>query len=288
MGNSNKLRRKESSKQQWQTRLWIFLASHHRGVLLSIETTIVFSLIWDRTPAMLKLIGLIVATLIPVYLVFTNEKVTKYIEMKLKSWKLKTKSIANFIMTGLFIVIIILEGFTYRKPILSWISPPSKLTLEYPTYIPVNQDVSISLGIRGITVTVTWQALETGKSTPISGLPSFNVYILNRQLYTDVIFYGDAEHPLLQIRGNEPPELPVGWDFNRDALALEIVNAQKQPIFQMYYDTPFHMVLNGKFPDGSGNLIYASEGGMGWDSTNYHLTTIFKYPSTANNLGVRR
>ena len=45
------------------------------------------------------------------------------------------------------------------------------------------------------------------------------------------------------VLSNKPPN----WDFNSNDKAIEVVNESGGPIFQLYYKTPSHIVINGIF-----------------------------------------
>ena len=48
-----------------------------------------------------------------------------------------------------------------------------------------------------------------------------------------------------------------GWDWNQNERALEIVNDQLLPVFQLMFDQPSHIVVNGVFPINPHELMVA-------------------------------
>lgn len=42
--------------------------------------------------------------------------------------------------------------------------------------------------------------------------------------------------------------LPWGWDYNSNERTLEVVNSNGAPTFQLIFDEPYHVIINGYFP----------------------------------------
>jgi hypothetical protein len=116
----------------------------------------------------------------------------------------------------------------------------------------------------------------------------FRTYVENGRLFCDVVLYGDdPSAPAIEIKHNELDAVPRGWDVNTNGtISLEIVDDRYRPRFQMYYQTPTDIVINGLLL--SGNMIWIMSHGLGYGINNpnlpralqeFTLTRLFKYPS---------
>jgi hypothetical protein len=73
----------------------------------------------------------------------------------------------------------------------------------------------------------------------------FYLYIVDGRFYCDFTIYPNEDISPIVIKHNQLTKpLPIGWDSNSNADALEIVNGQ-EPMFQMYYDGPNKIAING-------------------------------------------
>ena len=110
-------------------------------------------------------------------------------------------------------------------------------------------------------------------------------------LYADVSMWpGSANVPGVEVNGNEFVVRPAGWDRNSSKNALEVVNENGSPVFQMVRLTPSMMRINGIFPlQGGGwpqgSIFVADENQFevitpgNQIPADFKLTPIFKYPA---------
>jgi hypothetical protein len=56
---------------------------------------------------------------------------------------------------------------------------------------------------------------------------------------------GQTTSPVVVRHNQLVKPLPLGWMSNNNDVALEVVNQDEHPIFQMYYDGPDKIVING-------------------------------------------
>lgn len=155
--------------------------------------------------------------------------------------------------------------------------------LEFPTFSEETQAVNFSLGERGITAGYSRKALAEASREPFnfSGFSPVKLYLEGTKLYADVSIYGGSGLPPIQIKHNKLINKPPEWDFNSNSKALEIVNDKGAPVYQFYYKTRSHIVMNGIFPF-PGGLILANEAGAVLNPflpAQFRLKPIFKYPS---------
>ncbi len=127
------------------------------------------------------------------------------------------------------------------------------------------------------------QALSEAPREPfrLSGYSPAKLYLEGGKLYADVSIYGGSGLPPIQIKHNKLINKPPEWDFNSNAKALEIVNDKGIPVYQFYYKTPSHIVMNGISPF-PGGLILANESGAALNPflpAQFKLKPMFKYPS---------
>ena len=96
------------------------------------------------------------------------------------------------------------------------------------------------------------------------------------------LWSGDGKPPI-EITNNDFVVRTPGWDRNSSVNALEVVNSDNVPIFQMIRKNPSNITVNGIFPSPSGLLIIAGPNGLSVyvDKVppDFVLRPIFKYPS---------
>jgi hypothetical protein len=155
--------------------------------------------------------------------------------------------------------------------------------LQLPTFTEKVDKVSFSLGERGFTMGYRIEDLEKKPSEPfnLNNFSPLKVYVKKGMPYADVKVYGGSGLPPIEIKNNQLLNKPPAWDFNSNEKALEIVNENYLPVYQFFYKSPSHIVVNGAFPF-PGGLILASENGAVVNPTlptTFKLRRIFKYPS---------
>lgn len=145
------------------------------------------------------------------------------------------------------------------------------------------EKVTFSLGEHGISVSYKIADLEKSPREPfnLNNFSPAKVYVRNGTFYADVKVYGGSGLPPIEIKNNRLLNKPPGWEFNSNDKALEIVNENYLPIYQFFYKSASHIVVNGAFPFPSG-LILADENGAVMNPhfpATFKLRRIFKYPS---------
>lgn len=163
---------------------------------------------------------------------------------------------------------------------------PNKLIpdLKQPAFSEHVESMSFSLGERGMTVGYSKKELEKqhiDRGFVFNNYRPVDLYIEDGRLYADVKIYGGSGFPPIEIKKNKLSNKPPDWDFNSNETAMEIVNEKGIPIYQFFYKTPYHIVMNGIFPY-PGGLILANENGAIGNPifpTTFKLNKIFKYPS---------
>ena len=158
-----------------------------------------------------------------------------------------------------------------------------ELKLKEPTFSEKVDTVRFSLGERGITVGYKLSVLEKESKEPFKfgNFSPVRLYIEDDRPFADVTIYGSSNLPPIEIKHNQLLNKPPNWDFNSNESALEVVNEHQIPIYQFYYKTISHIVINGIFPY-PGGLILANETGATINPnlpTTFKLKRIFRYPS---------
>jgi len=125
--------------------------------------------------------------------------------------------------------------------------------------------------------------------TPISidGYVPFKPYIEDNKLFVDVEVYSKSGFPPIKIIKNKLYNLPSSWDRNSNDIALEIVNEDQRPIYQLIYKKPFNINVKGLFPTPTGVIFAGDVKGVRIVSyafinnslISFKLKPIFKYPS---------
>jgi len=102
--------------------------------------------------------------------------------------------------------------------------------------------------------------------------------VIRRRLFIDaeVRYRGGS----LRIRGNSPQQqIPLHWDWNHDTNAVEVVDEDGSPVFQMIYVRPEKVLIAGHFATKSASVQIASDGyGFAGYRSDF-IQPLFKYPS---------
>jgi hypothetical protein len=120
-------------------------------------------------------------------------------------------------------------------------------------------------------------------------------HITKNRFYADVTIPGDFPlYGSFKLSGNTiEGYLPPGWQMNYDAYAIEIINYEKNPVYQIIYRKPEEIEIDGVF--WAGNKVFAVTGdgidfmpppplAEDWlenAAANLQLRRIFKYPATS-------
>ena len=127
-----------------------------------------------------------------------------------------------------------------------------------PPELPENcQDVTLIWGGNFFGDYVS-KARNTNLPINIQGVTPFSIRVENNRLYIDCNFF-TQDYGFIQIRRDSiSPQLPQKWDMNTSSNALEIVNENGTPVFQLFYRRPDEVAINGVFQIG-GMVWFASD-----------------------------
>jgi hypothetical protein len=165
---------------------------------------------------------------------------------------------------------------------------PSKKTESQPkestTFKEKIENVAVSFGGGGITSGISLAQLQSGTVEPfnLGGYKPIKVYLDNGRLFADVIVYGGPRQAPIEIKHNEFTIRVLGMDRNFDSSALEVVNNVNFPVFQIIYQTPSQIIINGIFPSPAGLMLASEDGFMAAMPTipkSFRIRRLFKYPS---------
>ncbi len=136
-----------------------------------------------------------------------------------------------------------------------------------------------------VSVTYTKKQLEQTKNDSLSTSHTqfpFRAYLDGGKLFLDADILAGADLPPVRIRRNVIYGLPYRWDGNYDTRALEIVNPDTMPLFQLVCISEDTIRVKGVF-EVKGGLVIADESGVtkaqGKRVLFYGTRPIFKYPS---------
>ena len=108
------------------------------------------------------------------------------------------------------------------------------------------------------------------------------LYAQNGKVYIDVALTDGSGHLPVEIRKNVFVIRPPNWDRNSSATALEVVNENLVPVFQLIFRSPSQIQINGIFPTPKGDLLVVEESRVRLNPplpTLFSIKRIFKYPS---------
>ncbi len=158
--------------------------------------------------------------------------------------------------------------------------PPSGFTAHFTD---ASDELSVSVGGGGITVVVERDDLAKGRrNVAVIGNSTVYMYLDSGRLYADVTVATAPDKPVLQVKHNALITSPYQWDFNYNDRALEVVNPEGIPYFQMIFVTEHHIVINGIFPNGGYNTAFLADDEGVWPNrsiSQYTQKPIFQYPA---------
>jgi hypothetical protein len=162
-----------------------------------------------------------------------------------------------------------------------------KKTIE-PTFKEKIEKVTVSFGRGGTTFVFPISDLLKGGIAPtpvvVGNYKPLKIYMENGKLYVDVYLYSGAKNHPIEVKHNEFVVRNSRWDRNFDSGALEVVNESKTPIFQLIYQNPYKIIVNGIFPIPGSGLILADDYGFSFSNAleipkSFSILRLFKYPS---------
>lgn len=148
------------------------------------------------------------------------------------------------------------------------------------------EDFNFSFGEHGITVTqsIAWIRAHAFVPFLFGSYAPVTVTMKDDKILFDFRVWGGEGKPPVEVKNNDfTVRVPVGWDRNSSDNALEVVNADSAPVFQMIRKNLTDIVVNGAFPTPTGVILAGSgptiTGARPEDLRNFHLKPLFKYPS---------
>jgi hypothetical protein len=161
------------------------------------------------------------------------------------------------------VLFVVFSGAVFQWPIVGVQSPilfpePSSLTSPRPQLDmqALNGDwVHITLGSMEFGSRVFGQRGTQENAINGMGFNSFfpiRIYLEKSRIFLDATLYGGhPNYPPIVITHNDFAHdallYQMTWDWNRNSRALEIVDEKKEPIFQLIYDPPDHVIVSGVF-----------------------------------------
>ena len=131
---------------------------------------------------------------------------------------------------------------------------------------------------------IGWIRKHTYQPFLFGGYAPVTVTMKGDKLLFNFKVWGGEGKPPIEVKNNDfTVRVPMGWDRNSSANALEVVNANGAPVFQMIRKNATDIVVSGVFPTPSGFLLAGPEGAITGAKpeqiSNFHLKPLFKYPS---------
>lgn len=120
------------------------------------------------------------------------------------------------------------------------------------------------------------------KIAPFGDSRSITAYIEGRKLYVDALLYYAPDEPPLQLTHNELEGRPRKWDRNLDDSALEIVDENLVPRFQLIYKDARTVLLRGVFQFRGGAVVFEEDASHFFiysRENEVKIARIFQYPS---------
>jgi hypothetical protein len=155
------------------------------------------------------------------------------------------------------------------------------------TFTDQTDVVSLTLGEGGATFSTSIARLRNTPWQPFVYLgdsPSFSIFVEGHTLLVTTSVGGGQFGPAIEVRNNVFAVRDPSFDSNSNEHALEVVNAEGQPVFQLIQKNPMHIIINGYFPVANGRPILAGPKGLVSNAndqaiSDFKLKPIFKYPA---------
>lgn len=157
--------------------------------------------------------------------------------------------------------------------------PINQQPLEEPTFTEGFDVVEFTIGSNRAMYSIA--QLEKSKIPFFINMIPASLYVADGKPYVDIDIYNTLIEPPVRLQHNKIMNRPAYWDMNSDKTALEIINEKQQIVFQLYYKTPSHIVINGLLINGK-DTVLASDDGMIINPDKigtFSIKPIFKYPS---------
>ena len=152
--------------------------------------------------------------------------------------------------------------------------------LQRPTFQPRADRISIVAGTVAVVYSVA--ALERRPETPFNFQDNrpVRVYVENKTLYVDASVFIPETREHFEIKRNNYGGIPSGCDLNATPTAIEIVDSNKVPIFQIVFQGESKVTIKGIFvgPNSTGAII-VDDSGVHSSDFPYNIKRIFRYPS---------
>jgi hypothetical protein len=152
--------------------------------------------------------------------------------------------------------------------------------LEAPAFHEKAGNIVITIG--GNTIDFAVKAFPKGPFYPLA-LGQYRPIALkleNDKLVFSFKLWTKEGSPPLEVENNEIKGSMPGWDWNFTANALEMVNENGIPMFQMIKKGPRRLIFNGVFVGPEGALLVSDSGISGIRNPRAKLPKpIFKYPA---------
>jgi len=151
--------------------------------------------------------------------------------------------------------------------------------IEEPTFTEGFDVVQFTFGSNSLMYNIA--DLERTKQKFIVADNPLFLYVEDGKPYVDVDIYNVPFQPTVRLQRNKIMNRPANWDMNSDKTALEIVDEERKPVFQLYYKKPSHIVINGFF-NINGIIVLASEKETVMNLLEVPTNTlepIFRYPA---------
>jgi hypothetical protein len=170
---------------------------------------------------------------------------------------------------------------------------PQATNLESPRFHEHIENLIISLGGHGFSMVMSPQD-PTAEPVSINGYVPIRLRLIGDRIGVDMSLWNGSELPPVEVHGTEFVVRPPSWDQNSNANALEIVDGNQHPVFQLVYLSASHVRVEGIFPIppapmmtlfSKGGVLLAGdagawpvEAGKPWPH-DFKITPIFKYPA---------
>lgn len=193
-------------------------------------------------------------------------------------WKYRTGNRKAIFPAALGVIILLFLAFVVIVNSRNRVR--QEASLNGPTFRPGIEKVDLTFGSNHFIYDVSQLQKTSAHPLMLGGLVPIILYAEGDKLYADVTLYGGSGLPVVEVKHNSFIVRPPGWDANSDSSALEVVDSQLHPVFQMTYASEQHIIINGYFPY-PGGLVVATDAGMTNNPTGAlpPLTRIFRYPS---------
>ncbi len=154
---------------------------------------------------------------------------------------------------------------------------------ELPRFRPKTDKIKLTMGATDRIFHTARLQQRPDWPIEIDGWKPFLLFMPKDILSFTCSLYLPGSPKSFHMTNGEHDPIPPGYDLNFNDVAIEIVDKQLVPIFQLIYQSEAHIIVKGLFVSHTEQVIILDDVGMQFTNVHnplsYNINRIFKYPT---------